>query len=277
MIKSNITVEVNSTELDGVLIVPSAVFTSTVQEEELDLTKTPNFQIVVGKGGEINDTVEVSFTAEEVEYTANMKVVNRNGSAVTLQYVDGLTAEEAPEPEPEKSEAPIITYDDSNFTVSASGQGTVKMYVDGVETVSPHTFTQGENDVTYVVTATAQQDGKAISDTVTENCLVPAASEPEEQHTYTVVGNAQICGSNWDFNITDNDMVNEGNNLYSWARECVGITDPSQTKIAIIQDRSWSTRWPAQDYNLKLGTGVYNIEIQFNADTKEITPTVTSV
>lgn len=275
MIKSNITVEVNSTELDGVLIVPSAVFTSTVQEEELDLTKTPNFQIVVGKGGEINDTVEVSFTAEEVEYTANMKVVNRNGSAVTLQYVDGLTAEEAPEPE--KSEAPIITYDDSNFTVSASGQGTVKMYVDGVETVSPHTFTQGESDVTYVVTATAQQDGKEISDTVTENCLVPAASEPEEQHTYTVVGNAPICGSNWDLNITDNDMVNEGNNLYSWSREGVQITDPSQTKIAIVQDRSWSTRWPAQEYNLKLSVGVYNIEIQFNADTKEITPTVTSV
>lgn len=100
MIKSNITVEVNSTELDGVLIVPSAVFTSTVQEEELDLTKTPNFQIVVGKGDEINDTVEVSFTVEEVEYTANMKVVNRNGSTVTLQYVDGLTAEDAPEIDP---------------------------------------------------------------------------------------------------------------------------------------------------------------------------------
>lgn len=110
MIKSNITVEVNSTKLGGVLIVPSAVFTSTVQEEELDLTKTPNFQIVIGKGDEIKDTVEVSFTAEEVEYTANMKVVNRNGSTVTLQYVDGLTAEDAPEPEPTPEEPTCSDY-----------------------------------------------------------------------------------------------------------------------------------------------------------------------
>ena len=176
-----------------------------------------------------------------------------------------------------KTATPTISYDDTTFTVSASGQGTVKMYVDGVETVSPHTFTQGESDVTYVVTATAIETGKFLSDTVTENCLVPAASQPEEQHTYTVVGNTQICGSNWNPTDTNNDMVDEGDNVYLWTKEGVQINDSSQTKIAIVQDRSWSTRWPAQDYDLELTEGVYNIEIQFNADTEEITDTIIPV
>jgi len=78
-----------------------------------------------------------------------------------------------------KTATPTISYDDSTYTVSASGNGTVTMYVDGVATVSPHTFTQGADDVTYTVTATAIETGKFLSDTVTENCLVPAASQPE--------------------------------------------------------------------------------------------------
>ena len=104
MIKlENIEFTIGESEYSGDLKVPSAVLTSTPQEEELDLTKSPNFQITINDKGNFTDTVEVSFTAEEVQYTANMKVVNRNGDFVTLQYVDGLTTEDAPEPEPKQS------------------------------------------------------------------------------------------------------------------------------------------------------------------------------
>lgn len=107
MIKlENLTFTIGEGTCEGVLTAPSAVFTSTPQEEELDLTKSPNFQITINDKGNFTDTVEVSFTAEEVQYTANMKVINRNGNNVTLQYVDGLTKSEAPEPEPEPEEKP---------------------------------------------------------------------------------------------------------------------------------------------------------------------------
>ena len=179
MIKlENLTFTIGESEYSGDLKVPSAVLTSTPQEEELDLTKSPNFQITINDKGDITDTVEVSFTAEEVQYTANMNVINRNANNMTLQYVDGLTKSEVPK----QSVAPTITYDNETFTVSATGEGTVKMYVDGVETVIPHTFTQGETDVTYTVTATAIETGKTISETVSYECLVPAKSvEPEEE------------------------------------------------------------------------------------------------
>ena len=99
-----------------------------------------------------------------------------------------------------KTATPTISYDDTTFTVSASGQGTVKMYVDGVETVSPHTFTQGESDVTYVVTATAIETGKFLSDTVTENCLVPAVAVTHTLEFYNVSRNRPASSFSCSFN-----------------------------------------------------------------------------
>lgn len=273
MIKQEITLTIGESEYSGDLKVPSVVLTSTPQEEELDLTKSPNFQITINDQGDITDTVEVEFTAEEVIYTANMKVVNRNGNFVTLQYVDGLTTEDVPE----QSVAPTLTYNNETFTVSATGEGTVKMYVNGEEVENPYTFEQGAEDATYTVTATAQQDGKEVSDTVTIECFVPAASQPEV-HTYTVVGTTQICGTDWNPTDTNNDMSITGNELYVWIREGLQINNTSDARFQIVQDHSFDTMYPGKDYYLQLSdTGVYNIAIVFNPDTKEITATPTYV
>lgn len=273
MIKQEITLTIGESEYSGDLKVPSVVLTSTPQEEELDLTKSPNFQITINDQGDITDTVEVEFTAEEVIYTANMKVVNRNGNFVTLQYVDGLTTEDVPK----QSVAPTITYNNETFTVSATGEGTVKMYVNGEEVENPYTFEQGAEDATYTVTATAQQDGKTVSDIVSIDCFVPAASQPE-QHTYTVVGTAQLCGTDWNPTDANNDMVDKGDNIYSWLREGLQINNTSDARFQIVQDHSFDTMYPGKDYYLQLSeTGVYNIAIVFNPDTKEITATPTYV
>ena len=104
-----------------------------------------------------------------------------------------------------KTAAPTISYDDNTFTVSASGQGTVTMYVDGVETVSPHTFTQGQSDVTYVVTATAIETGKFLSDTVTENCLVPAVAVTHTLEFYNVKREIPASSFSCSFNEDDSD------------------------------------------------------------------------
>lgn len=103
MIIQEINATVNGNSLSGEVIVPSPVLTSTKQAENGDLTKSPNFQLkLTGVTPEMNiiDTVQVEFTNGDFNYTANMTVINsqQNGT-VTLQYVDGLTVEEA-EPEP---------------------------------------------------------------------------------------------------------------------------------------------------------------------------------
>ena len=101
---------------------------------------------------------------------------NRNGQ--TKVQVEGtttvaLTVEGGSEPE--KTETPVITYDEDTFTVTATGAGEVKLYVNGEEVENPYTFELGEEETTYTVTATAQEEGKEISETAELEVTVPAA------------------------------------------------------------------------------------------------------
>lgn len=68
---------------------------------------------------------------------------------------------------------PTIFYDSATFRVQAYGDGTVKLYVNNTEVSNPYTFTQNASDTSYTVSATAKEDGKAISDTVTQSITVP--------------------------------------------------------------------------------------------------------
>ena len=98
MIKENIQININDKSFDAEIIVPSQVMTSTPQEENVDLTKTPNFILKVedeDKTINVTDIVEVSFTLGEYDYTANMKAYNRGGGIIALQYDSNLTAEES--------------------------------------------------------------------------------------------------------------------------------------------------------------------------------------
>ena len=78
-------------------------------------------------------------------------------------------------PVPEVTATPVINWDEETFTVSATGAGTVKLYVNGEEVSNPYTFELGEEETTYTVTATAQEEGKEISETATLEVTVPAA------------------------------------------------------------------------------------------------------
>lgn len=113
-------------------------------------------------------TVNKTSTAQTIVFTATAQETHKQISATATQSVT-IPAQEV-------TATPVITYDSLSYTVSVSGQGTVLAYVDGVQTQMPHTFTQTTSAVTYVVTATAQEQGKAISATATQNCVVPAAT-----------------------------------------------------------------------------------------------------
>ena len=84
----------------------------------------------------------------------------------------------------ETTATPVITYEvtDDEVIITVTGDGEVHVYVDGVEVENPYTIARGEEDVTVVVTATAQEEGKLISETATEEIIVPAKEvvEPNE-------------------------------------------------------------------------------------------------
>ena len=81
---------------------------------------------------------------------------------------------------PETTEAPEITYfvNVDNVIITATGEGEVKMYVDGVEVDIPCTIERGEEDRIVVVTATAQGEGMLISDLACMEITIPASADP---------------------------------------------------------------------------------------------------
>ena len=88
----------------------------------------------------------------------------------------------------EVTETPVITYEvtDDEVIITVTGNGEVHVYVDGVEVENPYTIPRGEEDVVVVVTATAQEDGKEISETATEEITVPAKEVTPEPNDYKI-------------------------------------------------------------------------------------------
>ena len=137
--------------------------------------------------GEGTATYFIASTELEEEYgvsaTAQEDGKEISDPAVETVWVPGIGT-----PEPEKTPDPVINYDDETFTVNVTGNGTIHVYVDGEEVTNPYTFEQGEEDVTYVITATAQEDGKEISGTVELVVVVPGTGtepgpDPEDHNT----------------------------------------------------------------------------------------------
>ena len=131
MIKQQITSYINSYSFNGEIVVPSQVMTSTPQEEQLNLSYSPNFTMRVEDTYSylnVTDKVEATFTADDTQYTAYMRVLNRAGNTVTLQYVDGLVSSDAPEPEPP---APSISFIEPYDGETITGQ----LYDDGGEMI----------------------------------------------------------------------------------------------------------------------------------------------
>ena len=98
--------------------------------------------------------------------------------------------EEYVEPVVEQTAAPVITYEETETAVivTATGDGVVKLYADGVEVENPYVINRTEEDQVFVMSATAQEEGKAISETVTIEFVVTALVPviPEYSEFYLV-------------------------------------------------------------------------------------------
>ena len=97
----------------------------------------------------------ITFVANKRAY---LKVINIEGEVI------------------EKTATPEISVNEGEeaYTVTATGDGTVKLYKDEVEVNNPCTVARTSEEQTFVFTATAQEEGKDISEVATQNVTVPA-------------------------------------------------------------------------------------------------------
>ena len=155
-------------------------------------------------------------------------------------------------PEPERTEAPVITYDEETFTVTATGEGTVHLFVNGEEVENPYTFEQTDEAVSYEITAYAQAEGKEVSEVVTMTIIVPAKPiEPENPYKLEKVweitdlsslyltGVRQGFGMNGKFYINDTQWNGEGEpSIYVFGEEGRETTMPGSPNTPITRDEA---------------------------------------
>ena len=151
--------------------------------------------VAISYNGTEDVTIVVTLNGEVVELADGMLQLNEGTNTVVVTvsaqgYNDLVGTYEitwtAPVV-PEVTEAPTINWNPETFTVEAVGNGEVLMYVDGELVANPYTFDQTDVEMTYTVTATAQEPGKEISDVATLTVTVPAKEvTPVDPEDHTV-------------------------------------------------------------------------------------------
>ncbi len=172
-------------------------------------------EIVFGDVDPTTGKMKVSYNGPEEGYTMSISlngqdaVVDENGMiqlqegenkiivTLTKAGYDMKTAEANPTwTKPAQTDKPVITPEETEdaVIVTATGKGTVVMYVNGVEVENPVTFAKEEVEKTYTVTATAQEEGKLISETATLEVTVPAKQPvgPVEDKIYVKFNGTEL-------------------------------------------------------------------------------------
>ena len=162
------------------------VITWTVDEEAQTVTVT-----ATGNGTVIlyNDDIEVARGEGEATYVVPFTEDPEGeemGFSATAQEEGKLVSEYAlaTVEVPGKPAAPEVTatpeiilywdYEEEYVMISAEGDGTVKLYIDGMEVSNPFMYRFQDEEHEILVEATAQEEGKLISETASETVVIPA-------------------------------------------------------------------------------------------------------
>ena len=154
-----------------------------------------NGVVTIEYTGDEDVTITVTVNGEEVELGEDGTITVGEGESVivvvvTAEGYNDLTGEKtveytAPEPPTPVTPTPEITYEvtEDAVIITATGEGEVLLYVDGVLVENPCTIERGATDVVVVVTATAQGEDMEISETATMEITIPAiGTEPEDPY-----------------------------------------------------------------------------------------------
>ena len=185
-----------SVNISRILVTETPVITTEEGEETVTVTATGEGNITLSiVGGEI---IENPYTIEKTDQPQTitfMAVAKEEGklisSATTLEVeIPALVL---------VTEAPTLNLSADGLTVTATGEGTVLLYIDGVliSGSTTYTFTKADEQVEHVVTATAQESGKEISEVTTLEVTIPAlvyAPEPTFNWAEQSLTMSAVCG-----------------------------------------------------------------------------------
>ncbi len=173
----------------------TAIPTITYDEKTFTVQATGNGAVILYVDGEEVENPYIFEQCDEDKTYTVTATAQEEGKLIsdTAKKVITVPAKEVEPPTPDKTATPVIMYNEDTFTVQAAGNGTVILYVDGVEVTNPYIFEQGDEDKTNTVTATAQEEGKLISNTATKEITIPAKS-PVEPVSYTVTYTDGVYG-----------------------------------------------------------------------------------
>jgi hypothetical protein len=97
------------------------------------------------------------------------------------------------------------------------------------------------------------------------------------EHTYTIAGTENLCGSFWNPADEANNMVKGEDGIYTWSKNNLEMSEGEKVEFKVTQDHAWTYAWPSNNWEYTFEeAGTYNVVITFNADTKEITFTATN-
>ena len=220
--------------------------------EEGELTIYDEYGQEVAENPVVIERPEYDETAEPVYVHFSAKATKDGVDSEIIYVTEKVNQKAKPEPQPEPTATPEISYEvlDDVVIITATGEGTVTMYVDGVEVDNPYTIARGNADVVVAVTATAQAEGQLISEIASMDITIPAleGEQPEDPHDAGV----------WVvfFDKNDNEV---------WYQMTPGTGTPTPYNITLPLNKKvygypTATEWPNADFYIMINGVQYGPE-----------------
>ena len=96
-------------------------------------------------------------------------------------------------------------------------------------------------------------------------------------HTYTIAGDAALCGEAWNWELAANDMTNNGDGTYTWTK--AGVEVNGELSFKVFVDHKSDPAYPSENWVIKPenyeGVGVYDVIITFTESSKEVVVALT--
>ena len=275
-------------------------------KENVELATTGTYEYKVVKNhswdwsipsGAANQTLKLG--NEDVDGTYNVTfTLNKDLNALTasLELVEAkkvipecyVAGDESLTGQDWNAKSVSMTYDEATevytATLTAVPAGTHNMKVvyggewlgfDHLATPVPANVTEGDDKKIQFTLAEAGDITVTYHATngigLTGNFAAPIA------HTYTVAGDAALCGEAWNWELAANDMTNNGDGTYTWTKE--GVELKATLGFKIFVDHASGTAYPQENWNINPenyeGIAVYTVTITFTESSKEVAVSLT--
>ena len=98
----------------------------------------------------------------------------------------------------------------------------------------------------------------------------------QAQDVWTAAGSSTIFGSHWDETDTSNDLTDKGNGIWELTKTDCILEKNVKYELKVVKNHSWAESYPKTSANYVFmveETGTYNVTIQFNETSHEVSVT----